>query len=204
MYATKFSQQICLIGNVLEHLDRSDLLKFQQCNHRSYDVLVPRLRPTWRQPITLAKVKRGLEEKIQDSYSDASKIAFNEKKDKYQAILKQEPSKEGQKHKAYPVNVKEIFTKWMDYRRGIYQGEVTDGLPDGFGMLLLPQSEMIQIGHFKQGVVTGNFTELYVKTGATDSVNYKDGKRHGQLTITQANGSVSKRHYKNGKFERFD
>ena len=89
----------------------------------------------------------------------------------------------------------------MDFRdstiHGKYQGEVENGVPNGFGFLITPQREKY-VGEFKDGKLNG-------KGEYTGGYNYgyvgefKDGKFNGQGTHIYTLGYVYVGSWKNGK-----
>ena len=78
-----------------------------------------------------------------------------------------------------------------------YRGEISDGKPNGLGILTLPNGENY-VGEWKDGKRNGQGTHLS-PDGKKYEGEWKDDNKHGQGTETYPNGSKYVGEFKNGK-----
>jgi ABC-type multidrug transport system ATPase subunit len=86
---------------------------------------------------------------------------------------------------------------WMG---GKYSGQLSDGIPDGYGRLLLPQGAGYD-GLWQEGKPHGRGTITY-KTGGSYEGEFKDGRQHGYGVYKRPDGRKIRGHWENGKLVR--
>jgi len=79
-----------------------------------------------------------------------------------------------------------------------YEGEVSNGKPNGFGVLTYPYDEKSVVGEWKNGKYDGQVI-LTFPDGEKYEGEYKDGERNGQGTYTWNDGGKYVGEYKDGK-----
>ena len=79
-----------------------------------------------------------------------------------------------------------------------YEGEVSNGKPNGFGVLTYPYDEKSVVGEWKNGKYDGQVI-LTFPDGEKYEGEYKDGKYQGQGTYTWNNGQKYEGEFKDGK-----
>ena len=77
-----------------------------------------------------------------------------------------------------------------------YQGEVKNGVPNGFGILIFPNGQKY-VGEFKDGLPNGQGTKTY--DGGKYVGEFKDGEQHGHGTDFDSDGVKYEGEFKNGK-----
>ena len=78
-----------------------------------------------------------------------------------------------------------------------YQGEVKNGKPHGFGILIFPNG-LKYVGEFKDGLSNGQGTSTY--DGSKYVGEFKDGKQHGKgIDFDSDLGMKYEGEFKNGK-----
>ena len=76
-----------------------------------------------------------------------------------------------------------------------YEGEVSNGKPNGFGVLTYPYDEKSVVGEWKNGKYDGQVI-LTFPDGEKYEGEYKDGLKHGQGTYTSQDGTKGKGEFK--------
>jgi len=79
-----------------------------------------------------------------------------------------------------------------------YEGEVSNGKPNGFGVLTYPYDEKSVVGEWKNGKYDGQVI-LTFPDGEKYEGEYKDGLKHGQGTYTWNDGEKYVGEWKDGR-----
>jgi len=77
-----------------------------------------------------------------------------------------------------------------------YEGDVSNGKPNGFGVLTYPYDEKSVVGEWKNGKYDGQVI-LTFPDGEKYEGEYKDGLKHGQGTYTWNDGGKYVGEFKN-------
>ena len=81
-----------------------------------------------------------------------------------------------------------------------YEGVISNGKPNGFGVLTYPYDEKNVVGEWKNGKYDGQVI-LTFPDGEKYVGEYKDGKKNGQGTKTWTNGDMYEGEFKDGKYD---
>ena len=84
----------------------------------------------------------------------------------------------------------------FEYQKGLYSGEICDGLPVGMGVITY-HNGTVRKGLYVNGYLQGEVSTVYAGKASTIG-QFVDGKEHGRFEVTMSTGKVYEVFYRDG------